>query len=125
MIQFTDVLNLHSRVVAASGGADGLRDNDVLASAIGRPFQTFDGQDLYPTLLEKAAALIESIVVNHPFIDGNKRTGYTVMRTFLRINGYDIFASEDMKYNFVIAIASGEMRYEEILIWLQENTKTI
>lgn len=125
MILIEDVLKQHSLVVAQSGGADGIRDQNTLESAIGRPFQTFDGEDLYPTLLEKAAAVLESIIVNHPFVDGNKRTGYTVARTFLRINGYDVVADQSVRYSFVISIASGEMHYDEILTWLKNNTQKI
>lgn len=125
MIIIETVLKQHSLVIAQSGGADGIRDRNILESAIGRPFQTFAGQDLYPTVLGKAAAILESIIVNHPFVDGNKRTGYTVARTFLRINGFDINAAEDNRYDFIIAIASGEMHYEDILNWLQQNTQKI
>ena len=125
MILIEDVLKQHSLVVTQSGGADGIRDQNTLKSAIGRPFQTFDGEDLYPTLLEKAAAVLKSIIVNHPFVDGNKGTGYTVARTFLRINGYDVVADQSVRYSFVISIASGEMHYDEILTWLKNNTQKI
>ena len=94
-----------------------------MESAIARPFKTFDGKDLYPSVLEKAASLIESILVNHPFIDGNKRTGYTLLRLFLLSNDLDIIASQDNKYEFVINIASGTLKYDRILSWLKKNTK--
>ena len=125
MISVEDVLFQHRKVIAATGGADGIRDIDVLDSAINRPFQTFDGDNLYPTLIEKTAALIESIIVNHPFVDGNKRTGYTVLRTFLLVNVIDLIADENSKYNFVISIASGEIHFEEIVTWLLNNTTSI
>lgn len=125
MILVDDVLKQHRLVVNQSGGADGVRDLNILESAIGRPFQTFGGEDLYPTMLEKAAAILESIVVNHPFVDGNKRTGYTVARSLLRINRIDITAGLEDRYDFVIAIASGELRYEGILEWLKANTQKI
>jgi death-on-curing protein len=70
----------------------------------------------------KAAALVESIVINHPFVDGNKRTGYVVMRSFLIANGVDIKASQKEKYDFVISIASGNLKFEEIIEWLQNHT---
>lgn len=73
--------------------------------------------------MEKAASLIESILVNHPFIDGNKRTGYTLLRLFLLSNDLDIIASQDNKYEFVINIASGTLKYDRILSWLKKNTK--
>jgi len=125
MISVKDVLELHRRLVAATGGADGVRDRSILESALARPFQTFGGQALYPGILEQGAALIESLVVNHPFVDGNKRTGYTTLRTFLRVNKMDIVATEDEKYDFVISIAAGEFRYDEILEWLKNNTREL
>lgn len=83
----------------------------------------FEGQSLYPTILEKAAALVESLLVNHPFIDGNKRIGYTVLRVFLNLHGINISASMDNRYEFIIDIASGAKKYEEIVLWLQRNTE--
>ena len=122
MIPFKEVELLHRILIDKFGGSHGIRDKAALESAISRPFQTFDGNDLYPSVLEKAASLIESILVNHPFIDGNKRTGYTVFRLQLIQNGLDINASQDNKYEFVIDIASGTLKYEGILSWLKSNT---
>jgi death-on-curing protein len=78
--------------------------------------------DIYPSILEKAAALIESILINHPFIDGNKRSGYVLMRLLLLQNGYDVKASQQEKYDFVISIASGQLKFEDIVNWLENNT---
>jgi death on curing protein len=125
MIPVKEVELLHRILIDKFGGSHGIRDNAALESAIARPFQTFDGNDLYPSVLEKAASLIESILVNHPFIDGNKRTGYTVLRLYLIQNGLDINASQDNKYEFVINIASGTLKYEGILSWLKSNTSTM
>jgi len=122
MIPFKEVELLHRILIDKFGGSHGIRDKAALESAIARPFQTFDGNDLYSSFLEKAASLIESILVNHPFIDGNKRTGYTVLRLYLIQNGLDINASQDNKYEFVINIASGTLKYEGILSWLKSNT---
>ena len=123
MISFPEVEQLHKLLIDEFGGSHGIRDKSTLESAIARPFQTFDGKDLYPSVLEKAASLIESILVNHPFIDGNKRTGYTLLRLFLLSNDLDIIASQDNKYEFVINIASGTLKYDRILSWLKKNTK--
>jgi death-on-curing protein len=122
MIPIKEVELLHRILIDKFGGSYGIRDNAALESAIARPFQTFDGNDLYPSDLEKAASLIESILVNHPFIDGNKRTGYTLLRLYLIQKGLDITSSQDNKYEFVINIASGILKYEGILSWLKSNT---
>ena len=122
MISFKEVEQLHQILIDKFGGSHGVRDKSALESAIVRPFQTFDGKELYPSILEKAASLIESILINHPFIDGNKRTGYTLLRLFLIQNGLDISASQDNKYVFVINIASGTLKYEGIVSWLKSNT---
>jgi death-on-curing protein len=89
---------------------------------LSRPFQTFDNEELYPTILEKAASLPESILANHPFIDDNKRTGYVLMRLFLIQNGFDIHANQEEKYNFIIDIASGKSKVEDIAKWLRTYT---
>ena len=122
MIPIKEVELLHRILIDKFGGSHGIRDSAALESALARPFQTFDGKDLYPSALEKAASLIESILINHPFIDGNKRTGYTLLRLFLIQNGIDITASQDNKYEFVIDIASGTLKYEGIVSWLTSNT---
>lgn len=82
MIRLNDIFELHQRSIKLYGGAMGIRDEGLLQSAIQRPFQTFSGEELYPTLIEKAAALGESLTINHPFVDGNKRTGTLAMFTF-------------------------------------------
>jgi len=125
MIPIKEVELLHRILIDKFGGSHGIRDNKALASALARPFQTFDGKDLYGSVLEKASSLIESILINHPFIDGNKRTGYTLLRLFLIQNSMDIKASLDNKYEFVIDIASGALKYEGIVAWLTTNTTNI
>jgi death-on-curing protein len=83
MINIQDAIHVHEILIDKFGGAKGVRDLSLLESALSRPFQTFDQKDLYPTPIEKSAALIESILINHPFIDGNKRIGYVLMRLLL------------------------------------------
>ena len=114
---------LHQTLIDNFDGTHGLRDSNALESALSRPFQTFDNAELYPTVIEKAASLIESILNNHPFIDGNKRTGYVLMRLLLLQNGLDINASQEEKYSFVISIASGGLDYDLIVRWLEIHTK--
>lgn len=125
MIAITEVEIIHTILIDRFGGAHGIRDIDALESAIARPFQTFDNSDLYPSVIEKAASLMESILINHPFVDGNKRSGYMLLRIFLLSNNVDISASQDNKYEFVIGVASGVLKYDSILAWLKLNTKEL
>ncbi|MFP4297894.1 MAG: type II toxin-antitoxin system death-on-curing family toxin [Spirulinaceae cyanobacterium] len=119
-----EILELHRRIIEQSGGALGIREIGLLESAIAQPQMTFDGIDLYPNLLEKSAALGFSIIMNHPFVDGNKRTGHAVTETFLILNGREINASVDEQEHFILAIASGNLKREAIVEWLQQHTKT-
>ncbi len=121
MMQLKEVLSIHKILIEEFGGKAGIRDLDGLDAAIKRPFTTFDGQELYPTPVAKAAAILESVVKNHPFLDGNKRTGYTLMRLILLENGQDIEATEAEKYDFIIQIATGALDFEEIHQWLEDN----
>ena len=105
-----------------SGGSTGIRDNNGLHSALNRPYQTFDGTDLYPTGIEKSAAILESIIINHPFIDGNKRIGYAFMRLLLAEDGFDMVAHEDEIYHFIISVSKGHMKIEEIITWIKHHT---
>lgn len=98
MIRFltlVEVVELHRQIIGQSGGALGIRDRGALESALAQPRMTFGGEDLYPTLVDKAAAIGFSLVMNHPFIDGNKRIGHAAMEVFLVMNGYEIDASVD------------------------------
>src|SRR6476620_3058720 len=92
MISLSEVEQIHKILIDQFGGSHGIRDNGTLSSAISRPFSTFDGKELYTTAIQKASALIESILINHPFVDGNKRTGYVLMRILLIEYGLDITA---------------------------------
>lgn len=121
MIDFETILKIHNLLIDEFGGTQGIRDHSLLDSALNRPFQTFDGELLYPSLIDQSAAIVESIVKNHPFHDGNKRTGYTLMRLHLLNNGLDINASEDDKYDFVISIASGRIEFDQIKQWIEKK----
>jgi death-on-curing protein len=123
MIDTQDVIHVHEILIDKFGGSKGIRDLGLLESALSRPFQTFDQKELYSTPIEKAAALIESILINHPFIDGNKRIGYVLMRLLLIDYGLDLSANEDDKYDFVIKIAEGSYKYSQILDWIKEKIK--
>ena len=122
MIQLEEVLRIHEILIEQFGGTPGIRDLPGIESAIARPFSTFGNQELYPSIEDKAAAIIESIVSNHPFLDGNKRTGYVMMRLTLLNYGKDITASEDEKYDFVIRIASGQLNFDAIKLWISQRS---
>lgn len=122
MITKEEVLLIHNQVVKLHGGANGVRDINGLESAIARPYQTFGGSKLYPTCFEKGAAVGESIIMNHPFVDGNKRTGYVLMELMLRLEGFRITSDDEELYQFVIDISTGDKRFEEIVEWLKANS---
>ena len=119
------VLFLHARLVAETGGSHGVRDINLLLSAVGRPQASFDDQDLYPDLFTKAAALMDSLIRNHPFVDGNKRTGILAAALFLRINGYRLNPSNIELEKFTIEVAQSKYPVEEIAVWLQTNAKPV
>ncbi len=125
MISTEQVLAIHTIAIKQFGGSNGIRDAEMLDSAIKRPFQTFGGEELYPSIIEKAAAIIESILMNHPFVDGNKRTGYILMKAMLMAEHITITTPQNEVYNFVIAISTGEMKFEAIVEWLNANTKKL
>lgn len=125
MISIPEVEEIHKKLIETFGGSHGIRVLSALDSALTRPFQTFDGEELYPTPVSKAASLIESILMNHPFIDGNKRTGYVLMRLVLIYHNLDIKARQDEKYEFVLSITAGHRKLPEIIDWLTLHiTKT-
>lgn len=123
MIKFSreKVLLLHQLLTQETGGAAGVRDYNLLDSALESAFQTFDGNELYPTKQEKAARLGFGLVSNHSFVDGNKRIGMYVMITFLEVNGIILNVSSDEVARVGFALADGSMKYDELLKWIQEN----
>ncbi len=125
MINIEIVKYFHSILIDEFGGSTGIRDLNALNAAIQRPYSTFDGKDLYPTIYDKAAALVESLVKNHAFIDGNKRIGYVMLRFFLMESGYDLSASQTDKYNFIIEISKGGLDFEGIKKWIVQNAQKI
>lgn len=122
MISVNTVLKIHSSLIKTYGGADGVRDSSSLESAINRPYATFDGVDLYPTAHHKASALFQSILINHPFIDGNKRTAFALMFYILRNDQIELNADESELYEFVISCSKGEQDFDQILNWIQQHT---
>ena len=123
-IQFTlqDIYELHTQLENAFVLSSGVRDENLLASAVNTPFQTFMGNNLYPSLYDKAAQLCYGIANNHPFTDGNKRTALHSMYVYLIINGFDITATQQDVENMIIDIAAGNMTNTELAQWLRDNT---
>ena len=116
-----EVLEIYRRVMQQSGGLAGIRDLGVLESAVAQPRMTFGGLELYPTLVEKAAALGFSLIQNHPFLDGNKRTGHAAIEIFLVLNGYQIRASVDEQVEIILRVAEGDMSRETFAEWLSSH----
>ena len=120
-LAFGAVLYLHEQLIKSFGGSPGIRDEGALKSALARPRSTFGGQPLYPTLLEKAAALLESLCLNHPFVDGNKRVAYAATGLFLELNGWRLQADAEDAVPFMLEVAGGKRSKEEIRIWLEQH----
>ena len=118
-LSLAEALRLHAAIIEASGGSPGLRDLGQLESAIAQPHATFDGNDLYPELVEKVAALGFAIIEGHAFVDGNKRVGHAAMEVFLLLNGFEIEATVDEQEATIIAVASGSLSQAELATWLR------
>jgi len=118
------VLEMHADLISATGGTDGLRDMGLLESALNSPFQTFDEIDMYPTLQQKAARLAFSIVKNHPFVDGNKRSGIHVMLVFLAINGILPDYTQEELIEIGLKLADGSINDVFLFQWLLSKTAT-
>ena len=121
-LSISEILELHERLISSSGGASGIRDIGALESALGQPHSSFGGQDLYPDLIAKAAALCFSLVMNHPFLDGNKRIGHAAMETFLLLNGFEISAGVDEQERVILSLAAGQLDRNEFVSWLKKYT---
>ena len=124
-LTLAEVLDLHRRVMEQAGGSPTVRDLGGLISAVAQPRVTFEGHDLHPTAADKAAALCVSIIVNHPFVDGNKRAGHAAMETFLVMNGHEVVASVDESEQVMLDVASGRIDRERLAAWLQARIVTL
>lgn len=118
------VLFIHARLIAEMGGEHGVLNLGLLQSAVARPQASFDGQDLYPGLFSKAAALLESLIGKHAFVDGNKRTAITSTGLFLRMNGYRLTASNQEIVNFSLQCAQGLISLEQMETWLKRHSQS-
>ena len=120
-VTLAEVVELHRRLLQATGGAPGIRDLGVLESAVSQPRATFGGVDLYPTLVEKAATLCFAVVQGHPFADGNKRVGHAAMETFLVLNGAEVDAPVDDQERLILDLAVGRISRTQLTDWLRQH----
>ncbi len=119
-----EVLLLHARLIQRTGGSGGVRDVGLLESALARPRATFAGNDLYPALWDKAAALMESLIRNHPFVDGNKRVALSAAGIFLELNGHLLTATNDQALAFTRQVCREEMTLQEMATWLKVHSRS-
>ncbi len=119
------VLFIHSRLIDTTGGSHGVRDTGLLQSAVERPKSTFEGKGLYPDIFHKAAALMESLTNNHPFIDGNKRTAITSSALFLRFNGFFLNTSQEKLEKFAVRMATDNASFQDAVEWFKKNSDKI
>ena len=120
-LSLDQVLQIHELQIEKFGGAAGLRDPGALESAVARPAMTFGGEDLYPDVPSKTAALMHSLVMNHAFVDGNKRIGVTAAELFIRLNGYRLDASNPELEELTMTVAKGELDAEALAIWFRQR----
>ncbi len=123
MIKFSKdkVLLLHQLIAQETGGSVGVRDEGLLESALEVAFSSFGGTEFYPSKEEKGARLGYNLISNHAFVDGNKRIGMYVMLTFLEVNGIHMDCTNDEVSTVGLAVASGDMDYEELLNWVKNH----
>ena len=114
------IIKLYEELVSETGGTGGIRDEGLLESAINAPLQSYDNIELFPSIQQKGARLGYGIIMNHPFVDGNKRTGAHAMLVFLAINGIELCFDDDELVNTVLNVAAGKTKFEELLKWVIE-----
>ena len=115
------ILRLHEQLVAATGGSDGLRDEGMLDSALNVPFQTFGGEDVYPSLQQKAARLCFGLIKNHPFVDGNKRIGAHAMLGFFALNGIELQYTQTELSDIILQLAASTIQSSDLLNWISTH----
>ena len=120
-LSLSEALELHRRIIGQSGGALGVLNPSSLESALAQPRMTFEGKELYPSIVDKASALGYSLVQNHPFLDGNKRTGHAAMELFLVLNGFEIQSSVDEQEGIILQLASGKIDRDTFTRWLRDH----
>ena len=124
-LRLAEVIWLHQRVVEQSGGAREIRDLGLLEAAVAQPRATFDGQDLYDGLPAKAAALCYALVLNHPFVDGNKRIGHAALETFLMLNGFELHVDVAEAERTFLALAAGQLSRDALVAWITKHYQSL
>ena len=120
-LSLDQVYRLHQQALQEKGGDPGVRYPEAIESAVAQPQMTFGGEDLYPTLAEKAATLGFSLIKNHAFVDGNKRVGHAAMETFLMMHGYEIATGVDEQERVILLLADNKMEREEFTEWVKAH----
>lgn len=115
------ILLLQQDLIEQTGGTAGLRDEGLLESALFTPFQSFDGNDMFPSLQQKAARLGFGLVQNHPFVDGNKRIGAHAMLVFLSLNGVELAYTQQELSGMILDVAAGKQSFEDMVVWIQQH----
>lgn len=115
------ILMLHTQLIEETGGSDGVRDYNLLESALETPFQSFDGIELYPTIQAKMARLGYGLIKNHSMVDGNKRIGTHAMLVFLALNGIELSYTQKELYETILDVAAGKLGYEDLLAWVLQH----
>lgn len=119
------VLAIHRQQIDAYGGRAGLRDRGSLEAALARPAATFSGDDLYPDVPSKAAALMHSLVLNHPFVDGNKRVALHAAILFAALNSHELLASPDDVTALTLSAAQGKVSVEALGVWFRQRLRSV
>jgi death on curing protein len=120
-----EIVDLHQLLLKQTGGLAGIRDLGGLESALAQPRATFDGADLHPTIIQKAAALAFSLALNHPFVDGNKRVAHAAMEVFLLMNSWELVGTVDEQERLMLDLADGQITREELTAWLEQHAKRV
>lgn len=119
------VLLVHSRAIKRFGGSRRIRDIGLIESAVARPRASFGGKDLYKNIFDKSAALLQSLLKNHPFVDGNKRTALSSAGIFLKINGYKLINTHEQEIAFAVKVDNQNLTLGQISSWLKKNSRKI
>ncbi|MEM8995954.1 MAG: type II toxin-antitoxin system death-on-curing family toxin [Acidobacteriota bacterium] len=121
LLSLAEIVELHGQIIESSGGSDGIRDLGALKTAVAQPRMSFDGRDLYPTIIEKAAALGASLVQNHPFVDGNKRIGHAALEVSLVLNNHELVAPVEEQERVMLSLAAGDLTRHRFTAWVQRR----